>query len=172
MIREASEKDLREIEQIYNELHTLEENGAIRTGWIRKVYPTRQTAEKAMRDRELFVFEEDGTILASMRINQKQEESYSDADWQYEAADEEIMILHTLTVRPDLRGRGIGSDMVRFYEDFALENGCRVLRLDTNETNTGARSLYRKLGYREAGIVECEFNGIPGVKLVCLEKKI
>ena len=28
------------------------------------------------------------------------------------------------------------------------------------------------LGYTEAGIVPCEFNGIAGVNLVCLEKKL
>lgn len=32
--------------------------------------------------------------------------------------------------------------------------------------------LYARLGYREAGIVPCVFNGIKGVGLVCLEKKL
>ena len=61
-------------------------------------------------------------------------------------------------------------DAVQFYEEYAAANGCRYLRMDTNEINTAARGLYRKLGYREVGIVDCEFNGIPGVHLVCLEK--
>lgn len=47
-----------------------------------------------------------------------------------------------------------------------------MLRMDTNEQNIIARELYRKLGYLEAGIVPCEFNGIPGVNLVLLEKKL
>lgn len=38
--------------------------------------------------------------------------------------------------------------------------------------NTGARKLYKKLGYTEADIVSCVFNGIEGVQLVCLEKYI
>ena len=33
-------------------------------------------------------------------------------------------------------------------------------------------SLYKKLGYTEAGIVPCTFNGLEGVELVCLEKKL
>ena len=36
--------------------------------------------------------------------------------------------------------------------------------------NTRTRGLYQKLGYEEVGIVKCEFNGIPNVQLVCLEK--
>lgn len=32
--------------------------------------------------------------------------------------------------------------------------------------------MYAKHGWREAGIVPCTFNGLTGVQLVCLEKKI
>ena len=61
---------------------------------------------------------------------------------------------------------------MHFYERYALENGCPYLRMDTNAKNTAARRLYARLGYKEVGIVDCTFNGIAGVKLVCLEKKI
>lgn len=56
------------------------------------------------------------------------------------------------------------------YEQYALDHGCPCLRMDTNARNTAARKLYARLGYWEAGIVPCNFNGIPGVQLVCLEK--
>ena len=56
-------------------------------------------------------------------------------------------------------------------EEFTAR-GCTVLRIDTNETNTPARRLYASLGYREVGAVPCEFNGIPNVNLVCLEKAV
>ena len=52
----------------------------------------------------------------------------------------------------------------------AKENGCKCLRMDTNELNKNARSFYNKLGYSEAGILPCVFNGIPGIRLVMLEK--
>ena len=35
-----------------------------------------------------------------------------------------------------------------------------------------AHEFYAKLGYREAGIVPCTFNGIEGIDLVMLEKSI
>ena len=82
------------------------------------------------------------------------------------------MVLHTLVVDPTLAGKGYGSRFVRFYEQYAAENDCLYLRMDTNARNQAARRLYRHLGYREAGIVPCEFNGIPGVQLVCLEKTL
>lgn len=38
--------------------------------------------------------------------------------------------------------------------------------------NAVARGLYKKLGYKEIGIVPTEFNGIPDVQLVLLEKHL
>ena len=103
-------------------------------------------------------------------INQTQVGAYYGGPWQYAAEDSEIMVLHTLVIDPDAAGRGFGKQFVAFYEDYAGENGCKVLRMDTNSRNARARAMYAKLGYREAGIVPCVFNGIEGVGLVLLEK--
>ena len=44
--------------------------------------------------------------------------------------------------------------------------------MDTNAKNETARAMYRKLGYRETGVVPTVFNGIPDVRLVLLEKHL
>ena len=59
-----------------------------------------------------------------------------------------------------------------YYEGFALSHGCCSLRIDTNARNANARDFYKKLGYWEVAAVPCTFNGIPGVDLVLLEKRI
>ena len=81
-------------------------------------------------------------------------------------------MLHTLVIDPDTAGRGFGKQFVAFYEDYARKNGCKVLRMDTNSRNARARAMYGRIGYREAGIVPCVFNGIRGVELVLLEKTL
>lgn len=172
MIRKAEEKDLDAIALIYDKIISAEEAGKVTIGWQRGVYPTRDTAKSALSRGDLFVFEKDGAVYASAVINQIQVPEYVNCPWQYHAPDNEIMVLHTLTVDPDAGRHGIGRKFVSFYEDFARGHGCRYLRMDTNEKNTNARSLYSKLGYSEPGKISCVFNGIPGVTLVCLEKKI
>ena len=97
---------------------------------------------------------------------------YTEGRWAYAAEDRDVFVLHTLTVDPDLSGRGIGHAFVQFYEDTARALGCAVLRMDTNAKNAAARRLYAHLGYREADIVPCAFNSIPNVRLVLLEKKL
>lgn len=172
MFRKATMDDLDRICEIYSKIHTLEEEGKASTGWIRTVYPTRKTAEDSIINGDMFVEEVDGLITAAAKINQEQVDVYSNVKWTYDVPDDEIMVLHTLVVSPDLSGKGYGSGFVSFYESYALENGCHYLRMDTNERNINARTLYKKLGYTEAGIVPCRFNGIPEVHLVCLEKRI
>lgn len=172
MFRKASANDIDEITSLYRDVHTEEEAGRMSTGWIRSVYPTRKTVEDMVAADDLFVKEANGKIVAVGRINQVQVDVYANVDWKYKASDEEVMVLHTLAVLPGEQGKGYATEFCQFYEDYSLENGCKYLRIDTNEKNKRARALYKRIGYREAGIVPCVFNGIEGVPLVCLEKRL
>lgn len=160
------------IEGIYSRIIDAQGAGGSYVGWQRGVYPTRQTALDSLARGDLFVCVDGGQVAAAAIINRIQVPVYAEVGWLYPAAPEEVMVLHTLVVDPLMAGRGYGSKFVDFYEKYALENGCTVLRMDTNEKNAAARRLYARLGYREAGIVPCVFNGIKGVGLVCLEKKV
>ncbi len=170
--RLAEARDLDAISAIYGAIHDAEEAGRMTIGWQRAVYPTRGTAEAAIRAGDMYVAEWDGRIVAAARINREQVPEYANAAWSVDAPEDRVLVLHTLVVAPDFAGRGAGSAFVGFYEEAARALGCPHLRMDTNERNAAARALYRKLGYREADIVDCCFNGIPGVRLVCLEKNL
>lgn len=171
LVRKSEEKDLPFVEKIYMDIHTEEENGRACIGWDRKIYPTRATAEAAHERGDLFIAEDGGMIVGAAIINRQQTDAYKDGGWQYPAKDSEVMVLHTLVISPSCGKKGYGKEFVKFYETYAARQGCPFLRMDTNEKNSRARAMYRKLGYREAGIVPCEFNGIEGVNLVLLEKK-
>ncbi len=171
-VRKAKKSDIDSIEAIYERIHDSEEKGAATIGWIRGVYPTRKTAEDALNRDDLFVIEDDGKVAAAAIINQIQVPEYKDAKWAHDAADDEVMVLHTLVVDPLEGGKGLGRAFVAFYESYAEQQGCPELRMDTNAKNARARKLYQCLGYEEVDIVPSVFNGIPDVKLVCLEKHL
>lgn len=173
MIRKADYQDIDSVASIYQRILSMDTD----IGWLPNVYPVRSTALEALDRGELYVYQTQSTmeknkeILAAMILNQTQVDAYAQGSWHYPARDSEVMVMHTLVVDPSHFGKGIATEMVAFYESFASEHDCSVLRIDTNAINKPARAMYRKLGYQEAGIVPCIFNGIPGVNLVLLEKK-
>jgi len=172
MIRPATENDIKTIAQIYEDIHTEEEAGRLTIGWQRGIYPTEDTARGSVAKGDMFVCERDGHVVAAAKLNQEQVDVYYGADWEFPAEDHEVMVMHTLVVSPSAMANGIGREFLDFYEEYAAKNGCPYLRIDTNERNKTARSLYKKAGYKEIGIVPCIFNGLENVNLVLLEKKI
>lgn len=171
-IRKAEPCDIDGCEAVYNKILDSEERGESTVGWKRGIYPTRETALGALSRGELFVGEYDGRIVGCAIFNKTQVDVYEGAPWRYDADADEVMVMHTLVVSPDSGKRGIGRAFEEFYEKYALENGCRFLRIDTNKRNANARAFYKKLGYEEISVVPCKFNGLDDVRLVLLEKRL
>ena len=169
-IRKAVKDDIDSIAEIYEKVHDAEEGGEVFTGWLRGIYPTRKTVEDALNRDDMFVIEDEGNVAAAAIINQLQVDVYKNVPWRHCVKDDEVMVLHTLAVDTSKYNKGYGRRFVAFYEEYARAHGCTELRMDTNVINTKARRLYNKLGYEEMGIEENTFNGIPNVRLVCLEK--
>lgn len=172
IIRKAALQDISSIAEIYNGICDAQAEGKMVVSWIKGVYPTEDTALAALQRDDLFVMEEKDKIVGTAIINQKQMDSYYNADWKFPAEDKEVMVLHTLAISPEFGRKGYGSEFVKYYEEYAREKGCPYLRMDTNAINKTARALYKKLGYEEIGIIPCDFNGIPGFQMVLLEKYI
>ena len=170
-IRKATTEDIPAISAIYDEIHDREAAGETTTGWLRGIYPTAETAEASVARNDMFVQEdEEGNIIGTAIINRNQVDCYVHGDWDYPASDDEVMVIHTLIISSKDGRRGSGHAFLEFYENYARENGCPYLRLDTNARNAAARAFYEKHGYKEIGIVPTVFNGIPGVDLVLIEK--
>lgn len=172
IFRPATEHDICAIAAIYDTIIDRETTVGRRTGWQKGIYPTAATVRTALAAGDMFAAEQAGRICAAARLNREQVPVYDDCRWQFAAPPEQVFVIHTLVVDPACSGQGIASRFLAFYEQMARDKGCTVLRLDTNEINLPARSLYAKHDYREAGCLPCEFNGIPGVQLVCIEKKL
>jgi len=56
-----------------------------------------------------------------------------------------------VAVRSGYRGIGIGTEIMKTLIGEARMAGLKVLILDHYETNKGARGLYEKVGFKEAG---------------------
>ena len=69
----------------------------------------------------------------------------------YWLVQDEIHLLN-VAVAPDQRRRGIGRLLLAEMDKRARAADIALLTLEVRKGSTGARALYRELGYREAGI--------------------
>ena len=172
MIRRAAAADIDAVYGIYSEILKNEREGVCYTQWREGLYPTRETAERAVAAGTMYVLEDGGEILASVILNSHQPVEYYEIPWLYPASDEDVLVIHTLCVAPGAAGRGVATRMVDFATGFALGGGKHVIRLDTNVKNSPARSLYEKHGYRLAGTHHSLHEGVLDTELVYMERKM
>jgi ribosomal protein S18 acetylase RimI-like enzyme len=57
------------------------------------------------------------------------------------------LVMDGIAVDPDIRGRGVGSLLIKEVAAVAAEHDCRDIRLDVIDTNPRARALYERLGF-------------------------
>jgi ribosomal protein S18 acetylase RimI-like enzyme len=60
--------------------------------------------------------------------------------------------VHSLGVRPDYHGKGLGAAMLRWAAEHARARGRRYLRLDCVASNRSLRRFYEELGFRFRGV--------------------
>ena len=160
MIRKATAADLDGVAAVYEAvLNREEQTGCHWTNWQSGVYPCRATAERALADGTLYVDEVNGHILGCANLNHVQPPEYGSISWTIQAKPKQVLVIHTLCIRPECAGGGRGRRFVAFAEGLATGQGCRVIRLDTYEGNAPAAAFYPKLGYRLAGSAEFFFEG-------------
>ncbi len=73
--------------------------------------------------------------------------------------------LTSLVLSPQWVGKGIGTQIMRYLEEVAITEKCRVIELGVQEINYPAVSFYKKLGFQKYGYVNY-------AKTLLLRKKI
>ncbi|MEJ9232409.1 GNAT family N-acetyltransferase [Peribacillus butanolivorans] len=57
--------------------------------------------------------------------------------------------MDTLCVDPNFQGKGIGSALIQYGEEYAKEKGYPRVSLVVEDVNEGANRLYNRLGYKK-----------------------
>lgn len=173
MIRLATAKDMEEAAKIYDEVLDYEAEHGTMTNWVKGKYPTGDTAKKALAAGTYYVGEdENGRLYGTVNLNHVQPAEYGNIPWTMAGEGDEVLVVHTLCIRPDCRGKNYAREFMAFAEELAKEKGCKVIRLDTWEGNEPAKKLYPSIGYRFAGETLVHFEQVIWETLVCFEKQL
>ncbi|MDH5710935.1 MAG: GNAT family N-acetyltransferase/peptidase C39 family protein [Gammaproteobacteria bacterium] len=60
--------------------------------------------------------------------------------------------LYSFAVLPEVRGQGVGEQLLQQAEEYATSRDCIYMRLEVHPNNSGAIRLYKKLGYHPFGM--------------------
>ena len=158
MIRKGNTSDIDELGDFYDTLNDYLVKTTNYPGWIKGVYPVRQTAEDAIKEDSLYVLTKGNSIAGSVILNHTPEKAYCQAEWSIKTGYDEIMVVRTLVVHPDFMRQGIATELMRFAKEKSIQAGMKAIRLDVSIENLPAIKLYECSGYKYIGTVDL---GLP-----------
>ena len=104
-----------------------------------------------IKEGAMYLLENEKTIVGAMVITMSQNEDYHQINWSVDAADNEIAVIHLLSVNPDYQKQGIAKKMILESIDIAKNRMKKAVRLDALKSNTPAHRLYSSLGFEYRG---------------------
>ena len=153
-IVKGTERDIDELELLYNNLNDYLAVQTNYPGWIKGIYPIRETAVLGIEEGNLYVIKEGDNIIGSVILRQKPEPAYSNADWGVKLDYKDIIVIYTLAVHPDYLRKGIGKKLIEFIIQYSKELNIKAIRLDVYKENIPAISLYKKYGFQYIDTVD------------------
>lgn len=154
----GTSEDLDELTNLYDDLNDYFQSTTNYPGWIKGIYPIRETAEAGINDETLFLMRENSQIVGSIILNNISEDAYNQVKWQLNLDYDKILVIRTFVIHPKFFKNGFGKKLLEFVEELALCKKIQSIRLDVSENNLPAISLYEKLSYKFTGTVDL---GLP-----------
>lgn len=96
------------------------------------------------------VGEENGMVVVAMALYTEDVRWTRDGKLDHPIADTDAYYLHHLVTDPICKGAGV--EMMLYVEQYAMQNGVIMLRLDSAVGNQALEKYYTDLGYKACGI--------------------
>lgn len=146
-IRRADGTEYEKVRDFYYALIDAMQGAEYHPKWQKGIYPEDEYMEAAVKNGEMYLTEADGRLIGAMVLNHATNDGYAAVQWPTGAAPDEVTVIHTLGVMPDLSCRGVGARMVEEAKRLAREAGQKVMRLDVLCGNLPAEKLYKRAGF-------------------------
>ncbi|KQQ37575.1 acetyltransferase [Rhizobium sp. Leaf306] len=95
----------------------------------------------ASQNEQLFVAERDGDVVGTFQILFNR---------TLTGRGSLSMIIEAVQTRPDMRGKGIGAQMIGYAIEEAKRRDCRLVQLTSNAARTDAHRFYERLGFAKS----------------------
>lgn len=119
---------------------------ALHIGWRPDIYAmpqmlfTQERVETDIQNNALYVVRRNGTVIGYARLGMRETEYPG-------LVKRKILLVQELCVSEEMRGQGIGTEMMSDIGVLAKNLGCTDLELSVYPENQAALALYRKCGF-------------------------
>jgi len=129
-------------------------------------YPAEADYLRDIERDELFVFEENGTVLGVCSISKRGHKEYHEINW---STNDPTWTLKRMAVDPNQHGRGIADQLIQFAQKLAKQAGVYHLNTDTYSENQHAKRLFQRHGFQ---LVETRQDPSHSAELYYFEKSL
>ena len=112
-------------------------------------YPNIDIIAEDIKNKGLYVLEDQDKIIASISIVEDEPEEIRDLGWERVKS----CFLVRLCVAPEYQGKGIGEQMMKSISIIAKEKGYKATHHLAANVNKAANRLYKRMGYRDLGLI-------------------
>ena len=148
MIIKANIKNLDEVDLIMNEIkEEMRNENNPQWGSTEDDYPSKKRLKEDINNNRMYIYVEEDKIKGALSII----EDTGEYDELLENSQEKAYILHRLAIPIQYRNNNIATKLLRFAEKIAKENNIKVLKSDTEISNTKMNNLFIKEGYKYKG---------------------
>ncbi|WP_448635242.1 GNAT family N-acetyltransferase [Pedobacter panaciterrae] len=116
-----------------------------------EVYPDYNTISADIQAETMFGVFKNLELAGFVVLDKDQSPEYSSIKWESNIGTP--LVMHRLCVRPKFQGQGIAKQLLRFSEQFAIDNSYKSIILDSFSGNPLALNLYENNGYVKKGKV-------------------
>lgn len=151
LLKKAQQDNIREIKDFYSYVAEHTEHMDKYGRWIYGMHPTDEMIEGYITSGYMYFAEEDGEIIAAVAVTYFQDDSYHPINWQVEAKDDEVAVIHLLGINPKNQGCGLAKKIVNEIIEMAKMKCMKSVRLDALCCNLPAHRLYESQGFIKCG---------------------
>lgn len=123
-------------------------------------YPNHDSMRKDILNHNLFAVYENNEIACVAALIIGIEKTYVnmiEGKWEIETSASDLVI-HRIAISNKYRGKGFAKEMMKFALQYAKENNCKSIKVDTHRVNKPMQNLLINSGYEYKGIIDLNRN--------------
>lgn len=116
-------------------------------------YPNPTVIDNDIEKGSAYVLTDGGdTVIGYCSLLINDEPAYADIKGNW-ITNGDFVVFHRVAISEKHTGKGLAQKMLKYIEEFALQNNIRSIKADTNFDNTAMLKIVEKMGYKYCGEV-------------------